>query len=87
MSVTDIAYSAVCLRACYAMSGTDIQRMGLQGTLLSIPTLMVPAYARPMRCPVLTQRMVLICLQSPELGVLYGARCTGWVVLGWDGLY
>eukprot|EP00961_Rhodomonas_salina_P163235 2198600-Rhodomonas_salina.1 len=49
---------AISLRACYAMPGTDI-------------VLVLPAYARATRCPVLTSRMVQAIdpvLQTPSLG-------------------
>eukprot|EP00961_Rhodomonas_salina_P302338 3940808-Rhodomonas_salina.2 len=59
MSGTDIACDfAVCLRACYAMSGTHLayaatrQRAKDRCQPLS-------AYARAMRCPVLTERKLL----------------------------
>eukprot|EP00961_Rhodomonas_salina_P300894 3940251-Rhodomonas_salina.2 len=47
MSGTGIAYAAVCLRACYAMSGTDLRHN------------CAISYANATRCPVLTKRMVL----------------------------
>eukprot|EP00961_Rhodomonas_salina_P046451 623336-Rhodomonas_salina.2 len=53
---TAMAHGAVCLRACYAMSGTDIA----YGS----------AYEPAMRCPVLSQRMVL-----PEHSAAVQQRC------------
>eukprot|EP00961_Rhodomonas_salina_P026154 353395-Rhodomonas_salina.1 len=44
MSGTDTPYSAICLRACYAMSGTDI---GYAATAC------LALYEAPTRCPVL----------------------------------
>eukprot|EP00961_Rhodomonas_salina_P282440 3816465-Rhodomonas_salina.1 len=77
---TDLAFAAIALRACYAMSGTDLAygttswpppcRLSLLCSHRSAP---LSAYARPTRCPVLTLRKVLCNARTDRA---YGAtRC------------
>eukprot|EP00961_Rhodomonas_salina_P006611 89721-Rhodomonas_salina.2 len=69
MSGSDIAHSNHdCLRGCYGMSGTDTAYGATSGLISSSPDsvkaryCLLSAYARAMRCPVLTYRMILSVL-------------------------
>eukprot|EP00961_Rhodomonas_salina_P140421 1889385-Rhodomonas_salina.3 len=63
MSGIEIGYAATrLLRACYGMSGTEIRRCCYQesiGHRVEASAHSARCYARPTRCPVLTQRMQL----------------------------
>eukprot|EP00961_Rhodomonas_salina_P254226 3435600-Rhodomonas_salina.8 len=57
--LTDLAYGGISLRACYAMSGTDVayaatSRSPYRTRISPLRAGLLPAYARPTQCPVLT---------------------------------